>query len=217
MFVQSLTVTRWLLYISRFSLSEYIFRDWTVLSVSECLDQPLAFFCVLTADARAAEPSSTQSVGCELSRAPDAYVENCTRSRRHSGGDTALTTALMTKCLTALSWTPETVYWEPCRAHCTNEVQVLLYPRRTRYRGPSVEVLCESRETEEFLFFYILPHLREMGTETIIQLPKSRGFIMIPIYPSLSSTKWQPGPTDKYRQSTLTHLHINTLSLTDVK
>lgn len=102
-------------------------------------------------------------------------------------------------------------------AHCTNEVQVLLYPLRTRFRALSVEVLRANWGTEAFLFFYILPHLREIGTETIIQLPESRGFIMIPIYPSLSSTKWQPGPTDKYRQSTLTHLHINTLPLTDVK
>lgn len=49
------------------------------------------------------------------------------------------------------------LFWELCRAHCTNEVQVLLYPRRTRYRGPSVEVLCENRETEEFLFFLHSP------------------------------------------------------------
>lgn len=38
-------------------------------------------------------------------------------------------------------------------AHCTNEVHVLLYPLRTRFCAPSVEVLHENRGTEAFLFF----------------------------------------------------------------
>lgn len=56
-------------------------------------------------------------------------------------------------CFELDTW--DVFFLELCRAHCTNEVQVLLYPRRTRYRGPSVEVLCENRETEEFLFFFL--------------------------------------------------------------
>lgn len=144
--------------------------------------------------ARAAEPSSTPSAGCEPSRARAACAESCTRNRRRSGEGTALTTAPTTKCWAASSWTPETVHVEHCSS--LKEPTALTKGRRAcvsvknkTLRSPRGSAQCLKTETRRRFCFYFLSHLREMDAETIIQLRKSRGFIMIPIYPSLSSTK----------------------------
>lgn len=109
---------------------------------------------------------------------------------------------------TAALWTAELHK----RAHRTIKVPLCAYPRRT-LQSPGGSAQCLKTETQQcFCFLLSLSPEWEMDAETIIQLRKSRGFIMIPIYPSLSSSKWQPGPTDKYRQSTLAHSHINTLA-----
>lgn len=96
------------------------------------------------------------SAVCEPSRALDVCAENYTRSRRRSGRGTALTTARMMRCWTASSWTPEPVYWELCWAHCTNEVQVLPYLTRTRFRAPSVgSAPWKPRNRGVFVLFFL--------------------------------------------------------------